>query len=281
MANAQQREHWNNSHLAEAWPKRERLTSTVTPVLLDALALQPGERVLDIGCGGGTAALRAAGPVGSAGAVVGVDLSEPLIGLARGRATEAGLRNVAFQVADAQTDRFEGAPFDAAMSQLGVMFFDDPVAAFANVRGQLVAGGRLALACWQSADRNPAFVLHALAEFAPPAQPSADGPEAVSPTGAFAFADAGWVGGLLEQAGFGEVAVARHDSAVEAPEDTVFEDASLDAMGVPEQRRDEARAAASAYLSRFRTPSGLCRFPLAFQIFTARAAHFPPRRVIC
>lgn len=271
LANAQQREHWNDRHLVDAWPRRERLTSAVTPVLLDVLALRPGERVLDIGCGGGTAALRAAEAVGPAGAVAGVDLSEPLLGLARERASEAGLGNVTFQLADAQTDRFDGGPFDAAMSQFGVMFFDDPVTAFANVRSQLVDGGRWAMACWQAAERNPAFVLHALAEFAPqPATPDG-GATGASPTGAFALADADWVAALLERAGFSAVHVTRHDSTVDAPEDTVFEEDSLDAMGVPEQRREEARAAAAAYLSRFRIPSGLCRFPLAFQIFTARA----------
>ena len=140
-ANAAEQQRWNDSRWAELWPKRERLTNAVTPVLLEALTLRPGDRVLDIGSGAGAAALRAAEIVGSDGTVIGADISAPLVELAERRARGAGVGNASFQVADMQTVRVNGGPFTVAMSQFGVMFFDEPTVAFANIRAHLVAGG--------------------------------------------------------------------------------------------------------------------------------------------
>ena len=126
-ANAAERERWNNERWAAIWPKRERLTDEVTAHLLDEAELAAGERVLDIGCGGGRAAIAAAGIVGEAGSVTGADLSRPLLALAEQRAQAAGAGNVGFQLLDVQTAPVAGAPFDVAISQFGVMFFDEPV----------------------------------------------------------------------------------------------------------------------------------------------------------
>ena len=144
-ANKAQFAHWNATRQATAWPKRERITLNVTPLLLAALALRPGERVLDIGSGGGLAAIEAAGIVGEGGSVTGFDISEPLTGLANERAKAAGRTNARFIAGDAQTGDIPGAPFDAAMSQFGVMFFDEPVMAFRNIRRHLRDDGRIAL----------------------------------------------------------------------------------------------------------------------------------------
>src|SRR5205823_5753396 len=89
--NQQQREQWNDENQATLWPKRERITTCVTRPLLDLLALQPGERVLEIGSGGGLAAIEAANAVAPSGEVVGFDLSAPLVNLATNRAAEAGV----------------------------------------------------------------------------------------------------------------------------------------------------------------------------------------------
>ena len=94
------------------WPRRERLTDKVTEYLLAALALRAGERVLEVGSGGGKAALAAAEAVGGKGAVVGADLSAPLNRLAEQRVSEAGAGNVTFCLADVQTDTVEGGPFE-------------------------------------------------------------------------------------------------------------------------------------------------------------------------
>src|SRR5207302_291610 len=109
--NQQQREQWNDENQATLWPKRERITTCVTRPLLDLLALQPGERVLEIGAGGGLAAIEAANAVAPSGEVVGFDLSAPLVNLATNRAAEADVPNVRFVVGDAQVDDIPGAPF--------------------------------------------------------------------------------------------------------------------------------------------------------------------------
>ena len=155
-ANEAERRRWNDSAWAAAWPKRERLTTAVTDVLLSQLPIAAGRQGLDIGTGGGVAALAAARLVGD-GAVVGADISAPLLELARSRGEAQGAANVSFVVADVQRETVPGGPFDVALSQFGVMFFDEPETAFANIRGQLVGGGRLGFACWRAPDLNPWF----------------------------------------------------------------------------------------------------------------------------
>jgi SAM-dependent methyltransferase len=262
-----ERERWNDPFWSEHWPKRERFTESVTPLLMKALALRPGERVLDIGCGGGPATRAAAAIVGSAGRAVGADISVPLVELAGKRAAASGAKNISFQVRDMQHDRVDGGPFDVAMSQFGVMFFDEPKTAFANIRAHLVPGGRLAFACWQAIAKNPWFPGPLLAEFVPPPPQPLPGK---SPTGPFAFADPGYVRDILQTAGFADIAVADHDVSVEAPENAMIDDAQLAHAGVPPEKIAQARAVVDKHMKPFRLGSGLCRFPLAVQIFTAR-----------
>ncbi len=266
-ANATERKRWNDPFWSEVWPKRERFTESVTPRLLRALALEPGERVLDIGCGGGPATSAAAKAVGSSGRAVGADISAPLIKLARDRVAAAGLKNVSFEIKDVQQDRIEGGPFDVAMSQFGVMFFDEPKTAFTNIRAHLVSGGRLGFACWQSTAANPWFTGPTLKEFVPPPPQPAPGK---SPTGPFAFAETDYVRGILQAAGFVDIAVSFHDYEIEAAPDAVVDEAQLAFLGVPLEKMPQARAAVDRHLTRFRQASGLCRYPLAVQIFTAR-----------
>ena len=90
--NEAERRRWNDARWTAVWPKRERLTDAVTAYVLDAAALQPGERVLDVGSGGGKTSIAAARAVGPTGAVVGADISTPLRALAERRAVESGCR---------------------------------------------------------------------------------------------------------------------------------------------------------------------------------------------
>ena len=265
-ANAVERRRWNDEVWAGLWPKRERLTDEVTRYLLDASALRPGERVLDVGCGGGKTSLAAARSVGPAGAVVGADVSVPLCQLAERRAREANAVNVTFFVADVQTDRIAGGPFDVAISQFGVMFFDEPVTAFRNIRAHLGPGGRLAFACWQPIESNPWFFGAALAQYVPPPPEPEPGK---SPTGPFTLADPERTTGILNEAGFVDVVRTAHEVAVEVPEDSVVDEAGLAFMGVTEDALAAAQAAVEAHLSQFKLESGLSRFPLAFQLFRA------------
>jgi SAM-dependent methyltransferase len=266
-ANRDEQRYWNGEHWTTTWPKRERITDAITPYLFDGMALRAGERVLDIGSGGGKTALAAAQSVGPDGSVVGADISEPLTRLAAQRAADAGIGNALFRVIDVQRDRIEGGPFDVALSQFGVMFFDEPVAAFANIRAHLKPDGRIRFASWQSAEKNPWLFAPAIAEFLPPPAPPAPGK---SPTGPFALADPAWTTSILEAAGFSGVRRTTYEIEVEAPQDALVDDVQLAAIGVPEVNFAKARAAVDTYMARFKQPSGQSRFPLAFAIFDAR-----------
>jgi SAM-dependent methyltransferase len=145
--NAAQAERWGGAggcHWIEHEGAYDRQLEPFGVALLTGAALEPHERVLDVGCGTGTTALTAAA---TADRVLGIDLSALLVERARARAE--GRRNVEFQVADAQTAQLPD-PFDVVISRFGVMFFDDPPSAFANLRRAVApSGGRLAAVCWQ------------------------------------------------------------------------------------------------------------------------------------
>ena len=202
--NADQTRYWNE----EAGPRwvdaSELLDAQLAPLgraTLDRLAPGAGTRVLDVGCGCGHSTLDIAARVGPAGHAVGIDVSAPM--LARARERSADVPNASFLEADAQTHRFD-EPFDAVFSRFGVMFFADPVAAFANLARALVPGGRLAFVCWQELPKN-AWILRPLQAIAPhvklpaPPEPGAPGP--------FSFADPERVRGILEDAGLADVAL--------------------------------------------------------------------------
>jgi SAM-dependent methyltransferase len=204
MINAAQIEYWN-SKVGDTWARmQDRLDLAFTPVttaLLSLAAPQSGEDVLDIGCGTGETTLALAVAVGDMGSALGIDISEPLLVRARSRADEL-LSEADFRNADAATFNDE-AGFKLILSRFGVMFFDDPVAAFANLHALAAPHGRLCFACWQSPADNlwATLPLQALASMLPP-QPESD-PLAPGP---FAFADPERVHGLLAAAGWQEIA---------------------------------------------------------------------------
>ena len=206
--NAAERRRWNDENWVAVWPKREPLTDAITPFLLEALALQPGERVLDVGCGGGK---RRSPPRGrwDPRAPRSAPTSRCRSSSSRARGRDAGVDNVSFCVADgAARKRSRPRLFDVVMSQFGVMFFDEPAAAFTNIHAQLEPEGRIAFACWQTMDRNPWFIGAALAGFAPPPPQPEPGK---SPTGPFALGDHERTRGILEAAGFADVRRTAHD----------------------------------------------------------------------
>jgi SAM-dependent methyltransferase len=266
-SNETERRRWNDRAWAAAWPKRERLTTAVTDILLSRCRLQPTDRVLDVGTGGGVAALAAARIVGD-GAVVGADISAPLVELARGRGEERRAANVSFVVADVQQETVPGGPFDAAISQFGVMFFEEPETAFANIRRQLVAGGRLGFACWRDPELNPWFPGSALAGIAPPPPPPAPGK---SPTHPFSLADPQHTTRILEASGWREVTGTPHDVVVTIDRETIVDDEALEFSGVPVESFGAAWEAIERRLAPITRDDGRIDAPLAFQVFTATA----------
>jgi ubiquinone/menaquinone biosynthesis C-methylase UbiE len=203
MSAIDQVEYWNSA-VGDTWARmQERLDTAFTPVtaaLLSLAAPMPGEDALDIGCGSGETTLALAVAVGEEGSATGLDISEALLARARAR-VEAGLSEALFLNADAATFA-DDAGFDLVVSRFGVMFFADPVAAFANIHRLTVPGGRLCFACWQPPARNlwatlPMQVLADLLPPQPPADPLAPGP--------FAFSDPERVHGILAEAGWQEI----------------------------------------------------------------------------
>jgi ubiquinone/menaquinone biosynthesis C-methylase UbiE len=158
-ANERQAEAWNGpeaAHFVDHADRYERQLEPFTQALLEQAEPDVDRVILDVGCGSGTTTLAAAA---SAERVVGVDLSQPLVELARRRAQAARINNAEFFIADAQTHDFVAGTFDLLISQFGLMFFDDPVQAFTNIRRALSAGGRAAFVCWQGLHANEWLML--------------------------------------------------------------------------------------------------------------------------
>ena len=204
-----QTEYWNGP-VGERWARHQAVLDAVFAPLTEALferaALGPGERVLDIGCGAGATTLEAARRVGPSGRVTGADISDPLLAVARARATRHGGPSapIDFIRADVETATFEAGAFPRAVSRFGVMFFTDSGRAFANVRRVLGPSGRLTVLCWRALPENPWVtvprdaVLPLLSEVPPPPPPDAPGP--------FRFADGDALATLLRASGFADVA---------------------------------------------------------------------------
>jgi SAM-dependent methyltransferase len=212
--NAAQIDFWNTTAgrtWAEFQGQLDRQLAPLGAEAMRSLAPAPGERILDIGCGCGHTSLALAERVGAAGSVLGVDISQPMLAVAESRSPSSGTGAVRFRRADAQTDDLGEALFDAVFSRFGVMFFSDPVAAFANIRRALAPRGRLAFVCWRPLAENPwMFVpLEAARPLLPPLSP----PDPAAP-GPFAFADPARVRAILTDAGFGCVRVAPFDTRI-------------------------------------------------------------------
>ena len=203
-ANRDQIEFWNSDE-SRHWVEHQwRYDSMLEPYvrrLLSAAEIGPAERVLDIGCGTGTTTLAAA--VGARD-VLGVDIAEPMIARARDRAREQGLQNARFEVADAQTAPFEAESHDVVISRFGVMFFDDPVTAFANLRTALRPDGRIVFVCWQNLADNEWTLVPATAAAAHVPVPDLGEPGAPGP---FAFGDTERLRTLLTESGFRDIGI--------------------------------------------------------------------------
>jgi ubiquinone/menaquinone biosynthesis C-methylase UbiE len=186
----------------------DRMLQPLTQAAFDLLNLKPGERVLDIGCGAGATTLALARRLGRRGLCLGVDISAPLVAAARARAAAEQVTCAAFLQADAQTHEFQAGAFDAVVSRFGVMFFDDPVAAFANIRRAARPAASLTFVAWRSPADNP--FMTAAARAVAPLLPSM---KAVDPTapGQFAFADDARVRSILRDSGWNDVDVSALD----------------------------------------------------------------------
>ncbi len=212
--NAAQSEYWN-AVAGETWAQfQEPLDRQIEPLGLagiDVLQPVPGEHIIDIGCGCGQTSLALAARVAPSGSVVGMDLSRPMLEVARRRPRPAANLHVDFRQLDAQNGDIGRGVFDAAFSRFGVMFFSDPVAAFRNIRASLKPGGRPVFVCWRPLAENPWMLapLQAALPFIPPVEP----PDPTAP-GPFAFGDADRVRAILARAGFAAVRIDPFDARI-------------------------------------------------------------------
>jgi len=205
--NREQAAHWNSEAGAGHWitnqARHDRMLEPFMAPIIDAAAIRSGDRVLDVGCGCG-ATTRAAASRAAPAEVTGIDLSAAMLARASADARSAGLLNASFIEGDAQVYPFERASFDVVISRFGVMFFDDPLAAFTNLRRATKSAGRLVFVCWQPMAANAWLLVPgaALAEHVPLPQPgSPDAP------GMFALADPDRVRAILADAGWSRAEV--------------------------------------------------------------------------
>lgn len=211
--NQEQQDFWS-SEAGHKWVRYQRemdaLFEPVLQLVLDHANLMAGETVLDVGCGAGTSTALATLKVGDTGRCTGIDISDTLLAHAS-RTLKSD--NTNWLLADAQTHPFEPKTFDAMISRFGVMFFADPIVAFTNIRSALKPHGRVIMAAWGPAPKNPWFMLPAKAGKEQMGQmPKTDR----SLPGPFAFEDQNRVMTILKEAGYSDIQTTTHDLGLTA-----------------------------------------------------------------
>lgn len=184
---------------AELQPLLDRLFLPIEQWIADGVAVEDAREVLDVGCGAGATSLAIARRLSTSGRCTGIDISAALIGIARRIADEAALNNLSFVTADAQSHDFGTERYDSVVSRFGMMFFDDPVAAFANIGSAVLPGGLMNCVAWRGPGDNP-FMAVADNVIAPIVGMD-HRPDPHAP-GQFAFADAQRVETILASSGW-------------------------------------------------------------------------------
>ena len=258
---AEQAEYWKGAGgkmWLGAYDRIQRGIAGFSDVVLAAARAQPGEHVLDVGCGTGGTTAELAKAVGERGHVLGVDISEPLIGAARAQ----HLANATFEVGDAATYSFGANVFDLVFSRFGVMFFGDPVAAFKNIRRAMKPAGRLVFLCWRTPAENPwaAVPMRAAQPFLPPFE--RPGPE---DPGQYSFGDRDRVARILTEAGFANLSIEPIDQTLNQGKDVPdvlqrigdFGPLARAFKDVPPEQVAKAKEAIGEALKPYATPDGV------------------------
>ncbi len=275
-----QADFWNGL-AGERWVREQAgLDEMLRPfgdAALEASRVASAEAVLDLGCGCGDTSLMLATRVGPRGRVVGVDLSTQMLNRAKERG--AGVGHLSFLAGDASRVSLEKGAFDLLFSRFGVMFFSDPVGAFAHLGRALRGSGRIAFACWRSLAENPWVAVPFEAVVSILGRPE---PQPEDAPGPFSFSDASRVRAILESAGFGDVSLQSFETKIVfgasgSLDDAVDEIARLGPVGRLLVDRDEASVARAldaikAAIPAYRSAQGAVQFSAAAWIVTARNA---------
>lgn len=217
FANTEQAAYWADR--AESWAAQEafhdRVIGAAGRLAMDKLNPEPGQVLVDLGCGTGQTTVELARRVAPDGQVVGVDIAAAMLERARRHMADAGVGNVEFVHADVQSSDLGRDRFDGAYSRFGVMFFSDPTAAFTNVHGSVKPGAALSFVCWQPLPANDWMFVPAQAAVAAlgvlPEMPAADAP------GPFSLADPDRVHRILGAAGFVDIDITPRDDFLTIP----------------------------------------------------------------
>jgi len=250
--------HPENVYVREA-DHIEAINGPFGETMLDAAQLEPGEVVLDVGCGLGTTSQEAARRIAPGGTVLGVDIDAPLLVEARNRAIAAGVTNVEFLAADAQVYPFEAATIDVLISRFGSMFFVNPEAAFRNLGHAIRPGGRLAIVCPIRSEWIEVAIGAAIPHVGPPNLGAPDDP------GPLAFADGSRLKSVIRAGGFDEVTLDEVTRQVRIGDDvedvtsfiTSLPESQLLFEGKPEQNVAAAIEALREGFARFSSPAGV------------------------
>jgi ubiquinone/menaquinone biosynthesis C-methylase UbiE len=275
-ANQDQVDFWNGGMGHEWVVLQERMDASLSAIhqaLMPFAAPAVGEAVLDIGCGAGTTSMALADAVGPNGRVTGLDVSREMLGLAKQRGQ--GRTNLNFVESDASQAAFQ-PEYDLLFSRFGVMFFDDPAAGFANMRKAAKPGGRIAFVCWRTPQEN--LWTSAPMAAAKPFLPDMPSPDPLAP-GPFAFADAGRVRAILEQAGFRRARLEKFDGLMDMGRDLDLAAAFTLRIGpvaratanMDEAGKAKVTAVVREALARFAGADGNVAPPAACWLVTARA----------
>jgi SAM-dependent methyltransferase len=277
--NADQIAYWNGpggQHWTDRQAVQDILLAPISDILIASARPAPGNRIIDVGCGCGATSIALAQRVAPDGAVLGVDISAPM--LARARELAPGGLPLDFALADATVYPFGPNSFDLLVSRFGVMFFAEPAVSFANLRKALRPDGRVAFACWREPKQNPWMMTPLQAIYKHVPKLPQVGPEDPGP---FSFASEERVHRILGEAGYAGVAMQPHDLSLDIAIGRGLDAAVQGALEIgpasralqdqPESVREAARGSIREALGQF-VQGERVMLPAAIWIVTARAS---------
>jgi SAM-dependent methyltransferase len=266
VANTAMQQYWNEV-AGPRWVARagiqEARNLEVAQILQREAAPQPGERVLDIGCGTGATTIPFAAAVAPGGTVTGADIAEPMLAQCRQNIAKSGAANIELLLADAQTHAFAPGSYDLVISRFGVMFFADPYAAFANLFAALKKGGRLCMAVWSTLDDNVHWKIPFEIAVKHLGRPAPSDPNSPGP---MAFRDPARFRDIIARAGFADISVEKRQfhiagqtAAAEAEHSAGAGPAwrLMEEKQAPEDVRQAIVAETADEFARYQTPDGI------------------------